>query len=149
LLRRAILSDIADMQRIRRSVRENRLVSTSISDQQVRESIENTGRGWVIESEGEIVAFAIGNAESGNVWALFVHPTHERHGYGRLLHDTMVQWLLSRGLERLWLTTEPGTRAERFYEAAGWERIGLTDSGEVRFERRLRRSETQDAAQAP
>jgi GNAT superfamily N-acetyltransferase len=105
------------------------------SDQQVRESIEKTGRGWVIESEGAIVAFAIGNAENGNIWALFVDPTHEHRGYGRLLHDTMVEWLFSRGLERLWLTTEPGTRAQRFYEAAGWERIGLTNSGELRFER--------------
>jgi GNAT superfamily N-acetyltransferase len=140
MLRQAIFSDVSDIQRIRHSVRENRLVSTSISDEQVREAIEKTGRGWVIESEGEIVAFAIGNAESGNIWALFVHPNHERRGYGRLLHDTMVEWLYSRGLERLWLTTEPGTRAQRFYEAAGWERVGLTDRGELRFERRANRS---------
>jgi GNAT superfamily N-acetyltransferase len=137
MLRQAVFSDVSDIQRIRHSVRENRLVSTSISDEQVREAIENTGRGWVIEFEGEIVAFAIGNAESGNIWALFVHPKHERRGYGRALHDTMVEWLFSRGLERLWLTTEPGTRAQRFYEAAGWERIGLTGNGELRFERRL------------
>ena len=141
-LREAVLSDISAMQRIRHSVRENRLVSTSISDLEVRESIEKTGRGWVIEVEGEIVAFAIGNAETGNVWALFVHPTHEYRGYGRLLHDTMVEWLFSRGLERLWLTTEPGTRAQRFYEAAGWERVGSTDRGELRFERRASRSGT-------
>ncbi len=123
------------MQRIRHAVRENRLVSTTISDDQVREAIEKTGRGWVIESEGEVVAFAVGNAANGNIWALFVHPDHERRGYGRLLHDTMMEWLFSRGLERLWLTTEPGTRAQRFYEAAGWERIGLTASGELRYER--------------
>jgi GNAT superfamily N-acetyltransferase len=140
MLRQAVFSDVSDIQRIRHSVRENRLVSTSISDEQVREAIEKTGRGWVIESEGVIVAFAIGNAESGNIWALFVDPAHERRGYGRVLHDTMVEWLFSRGLERLWLTTEPGTRAQRFYEAAGWERIGLMDSGELRFERRATRS---------
>jgi GNAT superfamily N-acetyltransferase len=140
MLRQAVFSDVSDIQRIRHSVRENRLVSTSISDEQVREAIEKTGRGWVIESEGEIVAFAIGNAESGNIWALFVHPNHERRGYGRVLHDTMVEWLFSRGLQRLWLTTEPGTRAQRFYEAAGWERIGRTDRGELRFERSASRS---------
>jgi GNAT superfamily N-acetyltransferase len=140
MLRQAVFSDVSDIQRIRHSVRENRLVSTSISDEQVREAIEKTGRGWVVESEGEIVAFAIGNAENGNIWALFVHPNHERRGYGRVLLDTMVEWLFSRGLERLWLTTEPGTRAQRLYEAAGWERIGLTDRGELRFERRASRS---------
>jgi GNAT superfamily N-acetyltransferase len=143
ILRQAVFSDVADIQRIRRSVRENRLVSTSISDDQVCESIEKTGRGWVIESEGEIVGFAIGNSTNGNIWALFVHPDHERLGYGRLLHDRMVEWLFSRGLERLWLTTEPGTRAQRFYEAAGWERVASTERGEVRYELSASRSETQ------
>lgn len=147
MLREAVFSDVSDMQRIRHSVRENRLVSTSISDLQVRESIEKTGRGWVIEADGEIVAFAIGNAETGNVWALFVHPNHEHRGYGRLLHDTMVEWLFSRGHERLWLTTEPATRAQRFYEAAGWERVGLTDRGELRFEAAQRTATVRDPSQ--
>jgi GNAT superfamily N-acetyltransferase len=142
MLRQAVFSDVADIQHIRAAVRENRLVSTSISDHQVREAIERTGRGWVIESEGKVVAFAIGNAENGNIWALFVHPDHEHRGYGRLLHDAMVDWLFSRGLERLWLTTESGTRAQAFYEAAGWQRVGLTDRGELRYERSAGRSET-------
>jgi hypothetical protein len=46
----------------------------------------------------------------------------------------MIEWLFSRGLDRLWLTTEPHTRAKRFYEAAGWECRGSTDSGELRYE---------------
>ena len=139
MLRQAVAADIPSIQRVRHSVRENRLVSTTISDDQVREAIERTGRGWVIESAGEVVAFAVGNATNGNIWALFVHPDHERRGYGRLLHDTMVEWLWSKGLARLWLTTEPDTRAQRFYEAAGWRRIGPTQSGELRYERTAER----------
>jgi putative methionine-R-sulfoxide reductase with GAF domain/GNAT superfamily N-acetyltransferase len=135
MLRQAVSSDVADIQRVRHAVRENRLVSTSISDRQVVEAIEKTGRGWVIERDGEVVAFAVGNVENGNIWALFVHPDHERRGYGRQLHDTMVEWLFSRGLERLWLTTEPGTRAQRFYETAGWQCVGSAAGGELRFER--------------
>jgi GNAT superfamily N-acetyltransferase len=123
------------MQRVRRSVRENRLVSTVIGDEQVREAIEKTGRGWVIELQDEVVAFAIANASNASVWALFVHPDHERRGYGRLLHDTMIEWLWAQGLNRLWLTTEPGTRAQRFYESAGWQLTGSTDRGEFRYER--------------
>jgi GNAT superfamily N-acetyltransferase len=134
MLRQAVASDIAGIQRVRRSVRENRLISTVIGDSQVRDAIEKTGRGWVVESGGEVVAFAIGNAQSGNIWALFVHPDHERRGYGRLLHDTMVSWLWSQGLDRLWLTTEPGTRAQGFYETAGWTLMGSTDHGELRYE---------------
>ena len=134
MLRQAVAADIPGIQRVRHSVRENRLVSTAISDEQVREAIELTGRGWVIEFAGDVVAFAIGNATNGNIWALFVHPDHERRGYGRLLHDTMVDWLWSQRLARLWLTTEPNTRAQRFYEAAGWLRMGPTSSGELRYE---------------
>jgi GNAT superfamily N-acetyltransferase len=119
---------------VRAAVRENRLVSAVIADDDVRGAIEVTGRGWVVEHEGDVVAFAIGNATDGNVWALFVHPDHERRGHGRRLHDAMVAWLWSRGLERLWLTTQPGTRAEKFYAAAGWVRTGLTSRGETRFE---------------
>lgn len=137
MLRRAVAADVAGIQRVRHSVRENRLVSTVISDEQVREAIEQTGRGWVVDLDGEVVAFAVGNARSGNIWALFVDPDHERRGYGRLLHDTTVAWLRSKGLECLWLTTEPGTRAQNFYEAAGWHLAGETERGEARYELRL------------
>ena len=135
LLRRAVASDVAGIQRVRRSVQENRLVSMVITDEHVRERLETPGRGWVIELRGEIVAFAIGDSETGNVWALFVDPEHESRGYGRLLHDTLVQWLASTGLNRLWLTTEPGTRAQRFYEAAGWIAGEQTERGEIRYEK--------------
>src|SRR5687767_9100216 len=118
-LRRATRSDVAAIQRVRASVRENRLTSTTISDADVVHAIEETGRGWVVEAGGELVAFAVGNAQTGNIWALFVDPAHERRGYGRRLHDEMVTWLWSRDHERLWLTTEAGTRAEAFYAAAG------------------------------
>ncbi len=138
MLRQAIASDIPGIQRVRSSVRENRLVSTVIADEVVLEAIEVSRRGWVVESEGEIVGFAIGNARTGNVWALFVHPDHERRGHGRSLHDTMVSWLWSRKLDRLWLTTEAGSRAQPFYEIAGWQLTGRTERGELRFEMQRR-----------
>lgn len=134
MLRPAAPSDIAGMQRVRRAVRENRLASLAVSDEDVRREIVDTGRGWVVEQQGEVVAFAVGNAATGNIWALFVDPDHERRGHGRRLHDEMVSWLWSRGLTRLWLSTDPGTRAERFYACAGWRRVGTTASGEIRFE---------------
>jgi GNAT superfamily N-acetyltransferase len=137
LLRVARRDDVAQIQRVRHSVRENRLTSGVITDAAVVDAIERTGRGWVVEIDGRIVGFAVGNAQTGNIWALFVEPAHEGQGHGRRLHDTMVQWLLSRGLSRLWLSTEPGTRAQRFYEAAGWSSSGVLPSGELLFERTL------------
>ena len=116
------------------AVRENRLVSLVIADEDVRQAIEHEGRGWVVEVQGEVVAFAIGRATTRNVWALFVDPEHEGRGYGRRLHDTMLEWFRSMGIGRVWLTTEPGTRAQRFYERAGWQCSGFSEHGELRYE---------------
>jgi GNAT superfamily N-acetyltransferase len=115
-------------------VLENRLTTSLVTEADYIAALEDWGQGWVIDVDGDIVGFAVGNATDGNIWALFVDPRHEGRGYGRHLHDTMVSWLWSRGLQRLWLTTDPGTRAQRFYEAAGWRCSGRTDKGELRFE---------------
>jgi GNAT superfamily N-acetyltransferase len=122
------------MHRVRMSVQENRLTSMVLGEHDYVVAIESMGRGWVVEREGDIVAFAVGNSQSASIWALFVDPVHEGRGYGRQLHEVMVAWLWAQGPQRLWLTTEPGTRAERFYQKAGWERAGSASGGEVRFE---------------
>ena len=136
ILRQALRSDVHDITRVRLSVNENRLTSRVISDDEVIDSIEVSGRGWVVEVDGRIVAFAIGNAQTGNIWALFVEPGHEGQGHGKRLQAEMIAWLWAQGLKRLWLSTSPGTRAERFYELTGWQRQGLTSDGEVLFEQR-------------
>ena len=133
-LRQALRADVAGIQRVRQAVRENRIRPGAISDDEVIEHLEVLGRGWVVEVDGEIRAFAIGNARNGNIWALFVERGHEQRGHGRALHDTMLTWLWSQGLQRVWLTTGADTRAERFYRAAGWRDMGFTDRGEIRFE---------------
>ena len=122
------------MHRVRTAVLENRLTSSVITERDYVPAIETTGRGWVIDLDGTIVGFAIGNERTGNIWALFVHPEHERRGYGRRLHDVMVSWLSSRGLTNLWLSTMPNTRAERFYRSAGWLYKRSLPGGESLYE---------------
>lgn len=134
ILRQAQRADVPGIQRVRHAVRENRLISIVIADEDVVREMEVTGRGWVIEVHSEVVAFAIGNSETGNIWALFVDPAHEGQGYGRRLHDEMLGWLWAQGLTRLWLSTDPGTRAEGFYLRAGWQRREILPSGEVLFD---------------
>jgi GNAT superfamily N-acetyltransferase len=138
VLRQAQRADIPAMHRIRMAVRENILVSTVITPEDYVDALERTGRGWLVEvGEGDdttVVGFAIGNATTGNIWALFVDPEHEGHGHGRRLHDAMVEWLFAQGLERLWLSTDPGTRAQRFYEVAGWRFTGMVERGEAEYE---------------
>jgi len=147
MLRKAHRDDIPAMHRIRLSVRENRLRTSVVSEADYVPFIEEHGRGWVIEDNGELVGFAIGNVRNGSVWALFVDPNHERNGHGRQLHQAMVSWLWSQGLELLWLTTDPDTRAQQFYEAAGWRQTGTEAGGELRFE--LRRPQPGTAADVP
>lgn len=133
-LRQATSSDIAGMHRVRLAVRENRLTDPGrITASDYVTAIDALGRGWVAESDGVVVAFAVGYA-SGNIWALFVHPDHEGRGHGRALHSQMVAWLWSLGLERLWLTTAPGSRAEGFYRSLGWRPLGNVAGGDVGFE---------------
>lgn len=133
-VRVATEADVEEMQRIRRAVRENRLADpAAVQDHHVREMITERGRGWVAEVDGRVAGFAIGDLAGANVWALFVDPEFEGRGLGRRLHDAMMDWLFAAGLERVWLSTDPGTRAETFYRAAGWSPAG-EHRGEARYE---------------
>jgi GNAT superfamily N-acetyltransferase len=135
-IREATRADSAALWRIRYAVTENTLTPGYIDDEDLRREIEDTGRGWVAEEGGEIVAFAIGNAGTGNIWALFVDPAHQGRGHGGRLLDTMVAWLWAQGLELLWLTTGTETRARAFYEGRGWCDCGPANLLEHRYELR-------------
>ena len=135
-LRQAVRADIAAIHAVRTSVRENQLTRSVITERDYIDLLETLGRGWVIEAADRIVAVVVGNANDGNIWGLFVHPEFERLGFGRRLLDTAVEWLWSQGLSRLWLTTAPATRAQGFYESAGWIHMEPTEHGELRFELR-------------
>lgn len=122
------------MHRIRMSVAENRLTDpTKIRPDDYRPMLGERGRGWVAEIDGRIVGFAVADRTGANVWALFVDAAFEKRGIGRALHERMMEWLFAAGAERAWLTTEPGTRAERLYRAASWRHVA-TENGEARYE---------------
>lgn len=134
-IRAAEIADIPAMHRVRLAVTENALSSpTRISHDDYQSMLLRDGRGWVFEQGGAIVGFAVGDRARRNIWALFVAPGFERRGIGRALHDVMMRWMFDVGAETVWLGTAAGTRAERFYVTAGWERVGHLENGEVRFE---------------
>jgi GNAT superfamily N-acetyltransferase len=131
----ALISDIPMIQFVRNAVLENRLSDPGlVSDQDVEEYIIQRGKGWVCETDGRIVAFAIVSVKDKNIWALFVQPGYDKKGIGKRLHDQMLGWYFSQANETLWLSTAPGTRAEKFYRMKGWEQTGITKSGELKFE---------------
>lgn len=135
MLREAILSDIPQVQIVRNSVKENMLSNPAlVSDADCEEFITQRGKGWVYETAGKIVGFAIVDLKENNIWALFLHPDYEKKGIGRQLHDTMLHWYFAKTKETLWLGTAFNTRAEKFYRAAGWKENGMNGAKEIRFE---------------
>ena len=46
----------------------------------------------------------------------------------------MIAWIRSQGVRVVTLGTDPGTRAARFYEAAGWQYRKLDSDGEAVYE---------------
>lgn len=133
LIREANRSDIPGLVTVRGAVKEN-ILTTSIPPGRIIAGLEVRGRGWVAEDERRIVGFSMADREDSMIWALFLLPEWEGRGLGRTLLGRAVEWLWSKGCERIWLTTEPGSRAERFYAHLGWVPVGITDKGEVRFE---------------
>lgn len=133
-IRVAAEADVPEMHRVRLAVRENRLADPdAVQPHHYRPLLGGEGRGWVAEADGGIAGFAVADLARGNVWALFVDPDFEGRGIGRRLHDAMMEWFFASGAERVWLSTDPGTRAEAFYRAAGWQPAG-EHRGEARYE---------------
>jgi len=133
--REAVHADIEQMMIIRFSVHENKLSNPQLVTAQDCEAfLFERGKGWVCEWEGKVVAFAIADLKEENIWALFVHPEHERKGIGKSLHQIMMDWYFDQGKNWVWLGTAPDTRAENFYRSQGWTQKGMHQNGELRFE---------------
>lgn len=65
---------------------------------------------------------------------MFVHPHFEGKGIGRKLFRIMVDWAFDQEMDKLWLGTAPGAKAERFYSTIGCRKMGLEQNGKIRFE---------------
>ena len=100
-----------------------------ITRRSVREMLKSFHRGWLCETEGEIIGFAIGNKETAEMWVIAVLKEFEGKGIGGTLLTMIEDWLASEGIKESWLTTYPteGTRAIGFYHHQGWERWKLQD----------------------
>ncbi len=135
IFREANITDITQIQIVRNSVKENILSNSElVTDADCLEFITKRGKGWVCEIDNQIVGFSIADLKENNVWALFVHPSFDKRGIGRQLHDLMLNWYFNQTSKNLWLGTDPNTRAEIFYRKSGWTKIGTHGKGEIKFE---------------
>ena len=139
IFREATAADMPGISHVRTSVTENaltyeQLAARGVTNESVAASFLTDSKGWVAEHDGEVVGFAIANRVSSSIFALFVLPAHERRGVGARLFDLAVNWLWDHGAQRLWLTTDPQSRAARFYERRGWVATGRSERGDMRYE---------------
>jgi GNAT superfamily N-acetyltransferase len=137
-IRPACTPDIPAMHRVRNSVRENRLSGPArITEASYRPYVA-AGSAWVAAAGKDVLGFALLDGPAERVEALFVHPGAEGIGIGFALHRQMLAWAKDQGIRCLHLSTEIGTRAERFYARRGWVRAGSAPNGEVYMELVLR-----------
>ena len=136
-IRPATPADIPGIQLVRNAVKENRLSNPDIiPDALVHEFLFERGIGWVAVIGTRIAGFAIVDFHEQNVWALFVDPVDENKGIGKKLLQVMLEYYFRQSHATLWLSTAPGTRAEKFYEMQGWKKAGMQGK-EVKFTMRL------------
>lgn len=134
MIREAKVEDIPQIQIVRNAVKENTLSNpVLITDKDVEEFLFERGKGWVCELNGKVVGFSIVDFKESNIWALFLHPDFEKRGIGKQLHEVMLNYYFSKTREKVWLGTDPGTRAEQFYRLQGWNEVGLYGK-ETKFE---------------
>jgi ribosomal protein S18 acetylase RimI-like enzyme len=129
VIRRATEADLPRIAEIRFSVRENRLSDPSrVPPEMVTWFLDNPGfRVW--EEGGRVRGFAAHDPRDGSIWALFVDPEDERRGIGSALLEDELALLREAGAGRIWLTTDPASRAAGFYRRRGFVQEGLTSSG--------------------
>ncbi len=137
MLRAATHDDIPRLMEIRASVRENRLSDPSrVTLADYNWFIDNaTIHVW--EVAGHIQGMSAGDPRNGNIWALFVDPEFEGRGIGQALIRAACIAVHAAGHEVAMLSTQVGSRAERFYLRNGWIAKGQDARGEMVFEKVL------------
>ncbi len=139
MIRKAARADIPRIMEIRAGVRENTLRDPSrVTMEDVCWFVDNPGI-FVWVEDTKVVGFSAADPRNGNIFALFVEEAYEGRGIARALFERACNVLDEAGCPRMWLTTWPGTRAERFYRKAGWQVTGSHD-GNLVFERHGRLS---------
>lgn len=130
-IRKATREDIPQIKEVRFSVQENRMSDpSSITDQDIEWFIDNAPI-WVWDQGGKILGFSAGDPRDGSVWALFVRPESEGQGIGKALFERCCDSLKQSGHKTLTLSTQSGSRAEKFYRAHGWQANGYNKKNEI------------------
>ena len=132
-IRAAAAADIPALMTLRAAVNENRLADPERVQARHYQPFVERGDLWIWEDAGRILGFAAGDRDTGWIWALFVEPGFEGRGIGRALLARACDTLREAGFSEATLSTDPDTRAARFYRRAGWREAGSRADGELIF----------------
>lgn len=141
LIRAATQDDVDTLFNIRTRVVQNHLsveqmAQLGITPQVLADSIREAPCAWVAEVHGQPVAFSMVDLATGEVFAMFVLPTHENLGLGRQLMAVAETALFERHAT-LFLVTDgrDEIRANGFYQRLGWTVTGSVEGDDVRYEK--------------
>ena len=141
LIRTATQDDVNTLFAIRTSVVQNHLSVEQMADlvitpKALADSIRAAPCVWIAEVDGQPAGFSMVDLAGGEVFAMFVLPTHENLGLGRQLM-AVAEAALFEHHERLFLITDgrDGIRANGFYQRLGWAVVGQVEGGDVRYEK--------------
>jgi GNAT superfamily N-acetyltransferase len=137
IIRKATRADQPRVHAIRMAVTENVLSDPSKVTEAEVDWYRDNAIFLVAEVDGDVGGFTCANHQTGLIWALFMDKAHEGRGIGRALLDGALAGLVAAGHRQAWLSTEAGTRAERFYRAHGWRDMGRELDGQIVFVRPL------------
>ncbi|WP_434627918.1 GNAT family N-acetyltransferase [Chromobacterium sp. CV08] len=128
--------DVAACIVIRGQTRENAISETRLNELGITR--ENWAQGVadgelpgvVAESDGCIVGYGFGDADSGEIVVLALLPAFERLGVGKALLAWVIDILRGLGHERLFLgcNSDPAVRSYGFYRHLGWKSTGEVDA---------------------
>ena len=141
VIRLATLDDIDALLVIRTSVVQNHLsveqmAELGITPQLLADSMREAPCAWIAEVDGQPVAFAMVDLAEGEVFAMFVLPSHEHLGLGRQLM-AVAEAALFEHHDRLFLTTDgrDEIRANGFYQHLGWSVVERVEGDDVRYQK--------------
>jgi GNAT superfamily N-acetyltransferase len=139
MIRKATHADRPRISEIRFAVRENQPSNAAVVAviAKLVDWLLDNSTIWVWEEDGAIQGFSAADSRDGSICALFVHPSYEGRGIGRALLPLACEVLKESGHATALLTTEAGTRAERFYRTDGWTELGRQEDGQIIFQKSL------------
>ena len=143
MIRAARAVDLPAMTHVRISVIENHMSVAQMAERGITPArvLADMAAGdlgaWVVEEDGEIVAFAMADRRDASIFALFTLPGKVGRGYGSALLARAEAWLVEMGLSDAWLTTTTGSRAADFYALKGWRATEEGDPGDTFFRKTL------------